>query len=195
MNRKQVFILIGVLALVCLCAAGLGVAGIAYIGNNFGKAIKNADDPANAQKIASSIVDYSIPAGYKQMGMDMFVYKYVMLVPDPENYSVSGPMIILMAYPPNTNLSEKQMQEQLQRTFASQGGKNGPMQVVEIKTVQIRGKAAQVTVLEGTSKSEYQIRQWLTVFTGKKGLVMLMIQGDSNEWSEQLVNDFIASIK
>jgi hypothetical protein len=195
MSRKQLFIIIGILAFACLCVAGLGIAGMAYVGNNFGKAINNASDPANAQKIASSIVDYSLPAGYKQIGMDMFVYKYVMLVPDPENYSVSGPMIMLMAYPPNTNLDEKQMQEQLQRTFANQAGQNTPMRVVETKTVEIRGKSTKVTVMEGGSTSEYRIRQWFTVFTGKNGLVMLMIQGDNDEWQEQLVNDFIASIK
>jgi hypothetical protein len=195
MNRKQVFTLIGVLAMACLCVAGLGVAGMAYVGNNFGKAINNAENPANAQKIASSIVDYTVPPGYKQIAMDMFIYKYVMLVPDIENSSASSPMIILMAYPPNSNLNEKQMQEQLQRAFASQGGQNTSMRVVETKTVQIRGKSTKVTVMEGGATDEYRLRQWLTIFTGKNGLVMLMIQGEINEWQEQLVNDFIASIK
>jgi hypothetical protein len=195
MSRKQLFILIGVLAFACLCVAGLSFAGMAYVGNNFGEAVKKANDPANAQKVASSIVDYTTPPDYKQIAMDMFVYKYVMLVPDPEIHSSSGPMVMLMAYPPNSNLNEKQMQEQLQRTFANQSGQNTPMHVVETRSVSIRGKQEQVTVLEGDKSNSYIIRQWLTVFQGKNGLVMLMIQGTSSEWDDQLINDFIASIK
>lgn len=192
MNRKQLFTLIGVLALACLCVAALSFAGLAYVGN---KTISNLDNPANAQKIASSIVDYTVPSGYKQIAMDMVVSKYVVLIPDPEGSSGSGPMIMLMAYPPNSNLNEKQMQEELERVFARQSGQNVDMHVVETKTVLIRGKSEKVSVLEGTDRNGYQMRQWFTVFAGKNGLVMLMIQDNKGKWKEQLVNDFIASIK
>jgi len=194
MNRKQLLTLIGVLAVICLCVTGLIVGGLAYAGNRFGKAIDNAGDPANVQKVASSIADYSLPSGYKQMALDMMIYKYVMLTPDPKGYT-DGPFIMLMAYPVNSNMNDEQMQQQMQRAFAQQGGKYAAMEVVDTKTLSIRGKDAKVTIMEGKTSDGTTMRQWLTIFTGKSGPVMLMIHGDTSTWDDKLVNDFVASIK
>jgi hypothetical protein len=92
-------------------------------------------------------------------------------------------------------MTDEQLQEQMQRTFAQQGGKAAPMEVVDTKTLSIRGKDAKVTVMEGKTSAGITMRQWLTIFTGKSGPVMLMIQGDTTNWDDTMVNNFIASIK
>ncbi len=102
---------------------------------------------------------------------------------------------MMMAYPPTANMDEKQMQEEMQRAFARQGGQNVSTHVVETRTVSIRGEDEKVTILESSTDKGYAVRQWMTIFKGKNGLVMLMIQGTVDHWNEQLVNDFIASIK
>jgi hypothetical protein len=102
---------------------------------------------------------------------------------------------MLMSYPSNTNMTDEQMQEQMQRAFSRQTGQQATMKVTETKTVSIRGKDAKVTVLEGKMNNKYMLRQWISVFTGKNGPVMLMIQGVIADWDEKLVNDFVASIK
>jgi hypothetical protein len=194
MNRKQLFILLGVLAGLCLCAAGLGFAGLSYLGTSLRQAVANADDPANVQKIASEIADYTPPEGYQQAAMNILMYKYVMLMPDPKSHT-QGPLIILMAFPASSNLSKEQMQTEMQRTFARQMGQGAAMKEVETKTVSIRGKDETVTVLEGTLKNGSLLRQWIAIFDGKNGPILLMIQDNPDRWKDQLVNDFVASIK
>jgi len=102
---------------------------------------------------------------------------------------------MLMAYPVNSNMNDEQMQQQMQRAFAQQGGKYAAMEVVDTKTLSIRGKDAKVTIMEGKTSDGTTMRQWLTIFTGKSGPVMLMIHGDTSTWDDKLVNDFVASIK
>jgi len=194
MNRKQLLMLIGGLAVICLCVAGIGTLGVVYMGRSFSQAIGNADDPASVQKVAGQIADYSAPEGYKQIAMDLIIYKYVMLMPDPAG-SASGPFMMMMAYPANSNLSDKQMQEQMQRSFSQQTGQNVPMSVVETKTISIRGQDKDVTVLEGEAKGGSRLRQWVTIFKGKNGPVLLMIQGEIETWDDSMVTTFVESIK
>ncbi len=195
MSRKQLFILIGALASICLCVVCLAGIGLTYLGKNFSQAINNAGDPANVQKVASAIADYTAPEGYKQVAMDLLMYKYVMLIPDI-NSSASGPFIMLMSFPKNSSLSQEQMQEQMQRAFSQQSGQQVAMKVVDTQNVTIRGKDAKITILQGQLKNGGTVRQWLTIFEGKNGPVMLMIQGSTGlSWDEKLAQDFVASIK
>lgn len=194
MNRKQLFILLGVLSALCVCAAGLGIVGVSYLGKNFSQAVNNADDPANVQRIAAKIADYTLPAGYKQVAFDLVIYQYIVITPDPKS-DTSGTFMMMMSYPPNAGLTDEQMQEQMQRTFERQTGTQASMKVVDTRTIPIRGKDAKVSILEGKMNNGYLIRQWITVFGGKSGPVILMIQGYPGKWNDKLVNDFVASIK
>ena len=68
------------------------------------------------------------------------------------------------------------------------------MQVVDTQEVIIRDQTVTATISEG----QYQtlvMRQWSTVFEGNKGPTILMAQGTTSEWDDQLLEDFIKSIK
>ena len=69
------------------------------------------------------------------------------------------------------------------------------MQVVEVKTMVIRGEEVEVTIFEGTDTNGYVMRQLITSFTGKDGTAMLMIMGSPSTWDENEIDDFIESIR
>jgi len=70
-----------------------------------------------------------------------------------------------------------------------------PLSVVETKTISIRGQDKDVTVLEGEAKGGSRLRQWVTIFKGKNGPVLLMIQGEIETWDDSMVTTFVESIK
>jgi hypothetical protein len=68
------------------------------------------------------------------------------------------------------------------------------MKLVDSYETVIRGETVAVNVSEG----DYQgiaIRQLTTIFKGNNGPTILLIQSAADYWDEQLVTDFIASIR
>jgi hypothetical protein len=138
------------------------------------------------------IAEFDIPPGYEPMAMSMFMYDMVYLTPtDSEN----DPMIMLMQYSGFSSGDSEQVAEQLKQAAEQQSGQPGmSMKVVDTFEDVVRGQTVTVTV----SEADYQgfiMRQWMTVFQGNKGPVILMIQGSAATWDDQLVDDFVKSIK
>jgi hypothetical protein len=144
-------------------------------------------EPTTVAEIRERMVDFETPAGYEATTMSMFIYDMVILEPDRSN----GSMIMLMQYNSLISGSPAQMEEQLRQSAQQQGNQAGtPMHYVETLEKEIRGETVQITVSEGSG-----MRQWLAVFEGKKGITLLMVQGPVEGWDDQLLDDFIASIK
>ena len=68
------------------------------------------------------------------------------------------------------------------------------MEVVDSFETEIRGDTVTVTVSEGGFQG-IVIRQWLTLFDGNNGLVILLVQGPAETWDDAMLKEFIASIK
>src|SRR3990172_5632616 len=96
--------------------------------------------------------------------------------------------IMLMQFTSGVGVNQEQMEEAFKQQNQRQ---NTQMQVVEERTETIRGEEVIVTISESASSDTVQFRQWMTVFKGNKGPTVLMIQGPTNSWDEQLIKDFI----
>ena len=69
------------------------------------------------------------------------------------------------------------------------------MQVVEFKKMVIRGEEVEVTIFEGSDQNGNILRQLITTFPGKDGTAMLMIMGPAQAWDQNLIDDFIESLR
>ncbi|MBI5954290.1 MAG: hypothetical protein HY865_21750 [Chloroflexi bacterium] len=189
-NRK-LLIGIGVVGALCLCAALISFFVIREAGTRMKGMVKT--DPTSIAAVSEDIAEFDVPPGY-ELGMAMSFLNYDMVSIMPAD-SPSSMNIMMMQF---TNLSSSELtQEQMQQALEQQGGqKNMSMTVVEQRTETIRGKEVAVTISESSATgSEIRFRQWMTVFEGNKGPVMLTIQGSTADWDEDLVTDFIASIR
>ncbi len=143
-------------------------------------------EPTSVAELRERVVDFDAPPGYETKVMGMFIYDMVILEP----VSANGSMILLMQYNSIVSASPAQMEQQLRQGAQQQGGQPGALHYVETIEREIRGETVEITVSEGSG-----MRQWLAVFEGKKGLTLLMVQGPVESWDDELLDDFIASIK
>jgi len=190
-ESKKLLIGFGVVGLLCLCIAGAAFFGFREFGRRMESVVNG--DPANLEKAQEKIAGFDVPPGYKPIAMSLVVYDMVTLTPD----SASGPgaTIIMMQYNGLSSASDKQIEEQLRQAADQQGGQGGAsMQVVDSFESEIRGETVTVTVSEGAYQS-FTMRQLTTIFKGNNAPTILLIQGPVEYWDEQLVNDFIKSIR
>jgi hypothetical protein len=196
-NAKiAVGITIGIVGLcVCIC---LGSWIVIQISGKIFEESLILDSPEQAQKLAQDIVDYDLPAGYQEQGaFNMGIMKIVIITEGSENaQNTNRPVIMLAAMPLSGSMDEEEMlqiQSNMQRTM---GDQNVDMELVEEKTVTIRGQEVSLSVYEGTDEQGFAMKQVVSgFFEGKKGLVTLMIMGQETEWDQTEVDAFIDSIR
>jgi len=192
-KNKWIWIGLGAALLFCLCS--LGAAGILFyqIGQRVQAGI--GADPESAAKAAHKIADYDLPEGYReQMSMNLFVYSFVMISPETLDSTSSAPIIMLAQF--QAGADQKQMEEQIRQSFEQQAGNRGQdMHVVEVKRMTLRGEEVDVVIYEGTDQNEFVMRQLITAFPGKDGIAMLMIVGSALSWDQDVIDEFLESIR
>lgn len=191
-KNKWIWIGLGAAVLFCCCAVLVAFFIFRQAGQKIKEGVKT--DPAAASEAAHKIVDYDLPPRYQeQMSMDILFYSFVIIAPESSG-STTDPIIMLAQFS-QSGTDRKQMEEQLRRSFEQQSGRRGAdMQVVEVKTMTIRGEDVEVTTFEGTDQNGNVLRQLITSFPGKDGTAMLMIIGSAQAWDQKLVDGFIESI-
>ena len=191
-KNRNIWIAVAVVGVLCLVACGVAFLVFRQIGTKFGESIKT--DPADMAAVSDKIADFDMPPGYKaQVSMSLFVYDMVMI--GPSQTGSSSMTIMLMQFNSSAGLDQAQMEEQMRQAFEQQGGQPGmQMKVVETREETIRGEQVPVTISEGTNQG-ITLRQWMTVFKGNGGPTVLMIQGSTSDWDDELVLNFIHSIR
>lgn len=190
-KNRGIWIAVGVVGALCLVASVVTFFVIRQIGTQVGQALKT--DPAEMAAVSDKIAQYDMPPGYStKMAMSIMMYELVML--GPTNPGSGSMTIMFMQFSGSTGLDQEQMQEQVRQSFEQQSGQRGvQMTVVETRQETIRGEQVTVTISEGGSTG-LMMRQLMTVFTGKGGPTVLMIQGAASDWDEGLISNFLHSI-
>jgi hypothetical protein len=143
--------------------------------------------------VATSIVDYDLPAGYDEQGaMNVFGFRMAFITGPDENS-----MIMLAEFPAALAGNEEQMQQQMRDAFANQTGtQNMDLEFVSSEDVTINGADATLATYEGTDSQGNNIRQIIGVFATKGGDPgMLMIFGDQDNWDEGGISEFLDSLE
>lgn len=193
-KNKWIWIGLGAALLFCCCAVLAAYLVFRQAGQTLQDGMKT--DPESAAQAAHKIADYDLPPGYQeQMSMDILFYSFVIIAPDTDTQPTTSPLIMLAQFS-QTGMDREQMEQQLRQAFEQQSGQRGAdMQVVEVKNMVIRGEEVEVTIFEGTDTNGYVMRQLITSFPGKDGTAMLMIMGSPSIWDDDLIDDFIESIR
>jgi len=191
-KNRNIWIAVAVVGVLCLVACGVAFLVFRQVGTKVTEAIKT--DPSDVSAVSDKIAQYDLPPGYEaQMSMSLFVYDMVVI--GSSQTGSSSMMIMLMQFNNGAGLDQAQMEEQMRQAFEQQGGQPGmQMKVVETREETIRGEQVIVTISEGASQG-ITLRQWITVFKGNGGPTMLMIQGTTGDWDDELIADFIHSIR
>lgn len=187
MSRNTKIILWIVLPLLASCIL-LCIAAVVLVPRAMQNAVSM--DPAKAKEVAAQIADYDLPRGYQeQMGMDFFTMQTVML----GRADKRGSMITLMQFK-MAGVSREQMEQQMRQSFQNQYQGSGTMKYVGERTVAIKDQPTVLTISEST-ESRTNLRQATGVFTGKGGMVMVMIMGSPSDWDWRMLEDFLGSIR
>jgi hypothetical protein len=181
------FVVVGGL---CLCIAAAAWLTIRELGERTEKMVNG--DPTSVAQIKKDMVDFDIPPGYEERAMNVFVYDIIIL--DPDISSNSGSMIMLMQYKSLIPANPSQIEQQMRQSAQQQGVAGAQMHFVETLEKEIRGETVEITVSEGDYEG-FTMRQWMAVFEGKNGPTILMVQGPVDEWNDELLDDFVESIK
>ena len=191
-KNKWIWIGLGAALLFCCCAVLVAFFVFRQAGQKIKDGVKT--DPAAASQAAHKIVDYDLPPGYQeQMSMDILFYSFVTIAPTTSS-STRGTVIMLAQFN-QPGVDQKQMEEQIRRSFEQQSGNSQTnMKVVKVEKKTIRGDEVEVAIYEGADQNGLTMRQLITAFPGKAGTAMLMILGSAQEWDQKLVDDFIESI-
>lgn len=197
MNKttKIILIVIGSLLIVCMCA---GVAIFATGAWSIGKVARWADtnttrDLSDVAKLASEIAVFTIPDGYGS--------PYGMHIAEITSVGFASPSrnthIILTQFPEGTSVNAEGMVKLMQQYAVDPNSRwnDANTTVVEEKPISIRGKESTLVISEGTSSDGTQYRSAMTTFQGNHGPALLMIAGPLDEWDNQMVEDFVASIQ
>jgi hypothetical protein len=106
--------------------------------------------------------------------------------------------IFLTQFPAGTSINVDEMMRQIKSGARNPNSPwyNVDTTLVEQKPVTIRGEETTLSISEGTSDKGVPYRMANATFQGKgEGPALLMVVAPSDQWDEQMVNDFVESIR
>lgn len=190
-NLKIALIILGIVIILCLCTCAVGLVAFQYLGRTMGNMVST--DPTQAAQVASQIATFETPPGFEEGSMEFFGFQAVFL---HGSGSQADTTIIMMQFPQGIALSQEQMRQQVE-TFANQ--QSGPLGLnlssAGEQDAEVKGQSVTFSVLEGQSNNGIAYRQWAGIFDGNGGPTFLTITAPVDEWDQDLVDSFLASIQ
>jgi len=151
-------------------------------------------DPVEAKKVADTIVPFDLPEGYEMVFANRYGLKMAMFMSKDDHDK--NLQCFMMYFPASWGTDREKMESQMDQQMRKQG-KQGNMSVKEQKvvTVEVRGedvKASKATLVaeDGAEHVRYQL-----FIDADKGSIMIQIQGASEGFDEDAMDDFLDSIK
>ena len=183
-------LILAAIVLFCCCVAGLG--GTLLGTRVLGRAL--ITNPDRVQAVGREIADYDVPSDYQELfAMNMLGVKIVAIGPAaPADFM----MIMLMQLPSGLEVSQSEMERQIEQALARQTGlARADMTEVGEEEAIIKGEPVTLIVREGVTDDGEQMRQVTGLFEGKDGPALLMVAGEVDAWDPEMVDRFIASIR
>lgn len=188
-------IVIGSILLVCGCvAAGIFATGVW----SFGRFVSWADesvseDPQEVLRVGAEIADFEIPEGFGSPYSVHFGDVTLIGYKSPSEKS----QLLLAQFPQGTSINLDEMLRII-RDGANDPNSiwyNTETELVEQKPVTIRGDECMLSISEGTSRDGVEFRMATAKFEGRGGPSLVMIAGPLDEWNDEVVESFVASIQ
>ncbi len=193
--NKNTKIILGISAgIVLLCCVAL--AGVYFYLQRVGaQAISMS--PEEKARVGHEIADYTLPEGYEEV-MAMSVAGIKMVIIGPSSSFTTGETALTLMQMPTAGYSQEEMERQMRQAWERQGG--SPSQgytSVGTREATVRGQKITLTISEAGSQGQDKImRQEIGIFTGKnEKMVMFMAMGEKGSFNEDIVDEFLGSIK
>ena len=191
--ERSTKIILGIVAIILFlcCVAGLGFT---LLGTRLiGRAIITSPDRIAA--VSSQIADYDTPKGFEPVfASDVSGFKLVALGPARDTTQFS--MIMMMQFPMPMAANRQEVERQMRQALSQQTGlASASLSVVATTEAKIKGKPVELTIQEGSTQDGLHLRQVTGIFDGKQGPVLLMILGETDTWNQDMIDDFLSSIR
>jgi hypothetical protein len=197
-NTKIILGIVGGIVILCICVCLGGWAALKIGGNSLVKTMAKTD-PVEAAAMAHNMIDYNLPPGYQEnLAMNFVVAKMVIISKgDAVTNDPSRTMIMVAEFPSSLEMNEEDMRSQLQQQMGqTTGERNWKMELVEQKTVVIRGQNVNLMTYKGVDENGVAVKQMVSsLFAGKNGNIMLWIGGAEAGWDQYAIDTFIGSIR
>jgi len=152
----------------------------------------------SARRIANTIIDYNLPPGYLEHGgRDVGIIKIAALTQDGQDPDIGARNLILLAtHPSILGISGKQFSQELRLALLRSTEMVSTMEFVREEIRTIRGENTIFEIYESFGEYDPPTRIVLSsVFPGKSENIILVFAGPISTWDQQLVDNFISSIK
>lgn len=189
-TTKTILIVLGVIVLCCCLAGGGAMLAIRYGGEYIVDTFV-IDDPAEIQQVADNLSDYSLPPGFDEaFGVNFILFQGVVAIDEYD-----GAMIMMFQFSESLYGGLEETRQQFQDSYMSQVQDNRiTFTASEELPVVVNGQETTLYTYEGYDNDGYEWIQWMTVFDGKSGEVMLMIIGLEETWDNAEMEAFLQSI-
>lgn len=123
-NTKRLLVIL-VLALVfCVVGGAAAIGGLGLLADRFKNNVTS--DPEKIQQMAHEFINYELPTGYtEKIGMDLLLYKMIMIADSDTETPSSKPMILLAHFQQTQGMTPEEMSQQMQKSLEQQNGSKG----------------------------------------------------------------------
>lgn len=178
-NTKITLTIVSCVMLVICCCT---LAGLTLLAKQ-----SVATDPKEAASVASQISDFELPAGYRIRNTISVLMTTSAFIADQH-----GQNAIWLA---QVSLGDGVPPDRYLRQSVSAGRyKDVTWEVAETKPITIRGEATTLTVYSGTDSNKQKYHAWAAGFNGKGGRAVLVIVEPEDDWNEDAMQAFVASM-
>jgi hypothetical protein len=183
-------LVVGGVVLGCVAACAL-VVMLAPTIRRFTNSMLWKTDPAYAAQLAHTLLDYELPAGYHaQKGAEIREIRMVMIAPD------SGHGLQIYMVDESLTISEQEDWRMMQEVWAKDiDGRQYNTQPAGEFQAQVRGQPLTVSLREGVDDAGMKVKQALVNLPGKTGDLVIIFFGPAESWNQELVDQFLKSIK
>ena len=195
-TTKTILIIVGSLLVLCACTSAVLLGTGAW---SIGRLVQFAEDntterPQEVSQIASKIAQFDVPEGFnKQYGMQIGSWSLVQYMTADEET-----ILFVTQFPAGTSVNVNELMRQIQSNSRNPNSPwyNMDTTLVEQKPVTIHGQDTTLNISEGTTKEGVFYRMANAEFQGNgEGPALFLLVSPADQWDNQLVEDFIASIQ
>ena len=184
-NRIAILAIIPVL--LCLAIFVFGSVITHNIKQSFWK-----NDPIQAAQIAHAMTDYTLPAGYQERAYFQFQDLNQVIIRPGD--AVGGMDILL--FNETLDMSEQELIDALEDNWVKEVGEHTyQTERAYTETVMLCGQETLLSYRTGTNEDNQAVKQLVTIFYGKNGWVVVVIASPVEYWNQDLVNEFLYSLK
>jgi hypothetical protein len=150
------------------------------------------NDPVRAAELGHSLIDYTLPAGYRESA----------------SYHISGASSILITPADGRDgmtiqieqveisMNDQELVTEMEPAWAREVGQRiYTTEHVRAETMLLLGRETTLNYREGTDESGQRVRQLVTVVYGKNGWVVIVLVSPVEKWDPVLVDEFLASVQ